>query len=81
MSRQTIARTATRKIAAIKAQNLRCLAYDDAHDFVAYDTDGTYAWRALEEGRAKLQTDPRGGYTITMRGTSWFRLVEREGEG
>jgi hypothetical protein len=72
---QTIARTATRRITKIKAENLRCLCYELSSNFVAFETDGSYAWRAVAEGRAKLSTDPRGGYTIRLHSNCWFRLI------
>lgn len=72
---KTIARTATKRIAAIKAEPPRVMCYDLDHGFVAYETDGVYAWKAVAEGRGKLMENATGGYTIRIHSNCWFRLV------
>jgi len=74
MTTKTISRNSTKRIAAIKAEGLRVMCYELSSGFVPFETDGSYAWRALAEGRAKL-TETDGRYTIALHSNCWFRLV------
>jgi hypothetical protein len=80
MSRTTIARTATRKIAEIKAGAWTYKVYNLRHDFIAFEpVNGTdWIWTAIEQGQAKLQANEKGGYTVTWHSNSWVELIPRE---
>lgn len=75
-SQKTIARTATKKIAEIKASHPRCVSHSRGNDYIAHEcSTADYAWRRVEEGAAKLQIDSSGKVTIYLRGGDWFELL------
>lgn len=71
-----IARTATRKIAKIREQNLRTVLYSQSNDFVGEEVDGVRVasmWDAVLAGRAAL-VDRGGWYRVTLHENCWWDL-------
>lgn len=73
---KTISRSATRRIAAIKAKNLRCVAHTRRYDYDGHDCDPVWAWKALAGHRARLTVDDDGCYTIHTDSRDWYELTE-----
>ncbi|CAM5306485.1 hypothetical protein [Streptomyces abikoensis] len=70
----TIARNATRKIAAIKAEYTECVSCSLDNDFTPSPVDASYAWEALaRHARARL-TECRGHYCIQIHSNLWYEL-------
>lgn len=73
-SSKTIARTATRKIAALKASHPRCLAYTLDNGFVADEVPSEYAWKQHADGRGRLTVDSNGKVKIHLHSNAWYEL-------
>lgn len=74
---KTISRTSTRVIAGIKEKALVCRVFSLRDDFKAREVDAAFAWRLLDEGRAKLRDNENGTYTITVHSNEWYELAPR----
>jgi hypothetical protein len=70
---KTIARTATRKIAALKAALTTCHEYSLGRGFVAHQVDPAWGWLQFEAGRAKLLDNGDGTATISFHGNLWLK--------
>lgn len=77
---KTIARTATKKIAAIKSQNLHCVLIDGSSAHGRREADPARAWEALEHG-AKLEDINGRYYTVTIHCNLYFKLTPTYEEG
>lgn len=79
-SQKTIARTATKKIAEIKASHPRCVSHSRGNDYIGLEVSPEYAWRRVAEGNAKLTVTSTGTVTITLLGGEWFDLYPADAE-
>lgn len=77
---KTIARTATRRVATIKATHRTCVSHLRRNDYDSAPSDPAYAWDQVERGDAKLTDNGDGTYTIRTHGTEWYVLTETEPE-
>ena len=71
----TVARNATRKIAALKATHTVCRSYTLYHQFVPQDCDPAAAWEAVAKG-ARIHQADNGRVTVYVHGNHWYYLTE-----
>lgn len=72
---KTISRTATKKVAAIKAKNLRCWMNDSNSSNGSRVVDPQLAWNAFDRG-AKLVDVCGSYYTVQVHCNLYFKLTE-----
>jgi hypothetical protein len=70
---RTVARTATRKVAAMKAQFKTCHSYSLDRGFVAEQVDPARGWLQFEAGRAKLIDNGDGTATMSFHSNLWLK--------
>jgi hypothetical protein len=72
---KTIAKNATRKIAAIRATHTRVLLFTLSNNFHAVEIPAENAWAQLAKyDFAKLRDNGDGSYTIYVHSNCWIDL-------
>lgn len=72
---KTIARNATRKIAAIKDTVVLARSYSLSNDFAGAEVDAAVAWEVLETtSYARLVDHENGTYDVDVHSNRWCRL-------
>jgi len=75
---KTIARNATRKIAAIKDRVVLARSYSLSNDFTGVEVDAARVWEVLETtSYARLVDNENGTYNINVHGNRWYRLYTK----
>lgn len=75
---KTVARHATRKIAAIKETVVLARSYSLSNDFTGVEVDAAIAWEVLETtSYARLVDNENGTYNVNVHGNRWYRLYTK----
>ena len=71
---RTIARNATRQIAALKTTLTVCRVYTLENYFAGAEVEPSCAWNALERRGGKLTDHGDGRYTVQVHSNCWYEL-------
>ena len=71
---RTIARTATRKVAALKATLKTCHSYRLDRGFIAEPSVAEWGWGQFEAGRGKLTDNGDGTATLRFHSNFWLKF-------